>query len=179
MPKGAFDDAKGHEKVLDELKSLGVEIVDVELPADPPADALLLVLAAEAATAFAALTESGDDEKMVAQDAEAWPNLFRASRLISAVDYLRAQRLRTRLMRAMDELMTSVDVYVNPSFATDSLLITNLTGHPAVVVPDGFDEQGHPHSVTFTGRLFGESDLLAVASAWQEVGGYHRRHPKL
>ncbi len=179
VPMGAFDKQKGHDKVLDELKSLGVEIVDVELPKDVSAEDLLLVLTAEAATAFAALTETGDDDKMVAQNADAWPNIFRAARLISAVDYLRAQRLRTRLMRAMDEMMKTVDVYVNPSFATESLLITNLTGHPAVVAPDGFDDKGRPHSVTFTGRLFGESDLLAVARAWQEVGGYHRLHPKL
>ena len=80
--------------------------------------------------------------------------------------------------RAMDELMQSVDLYVSPTFAGDNLLRTNLTGHPAVVLPNGFRaSDGTPTSITFTGRLFGETELLQVAAAWQDATGFHTRHP--
>jgi Asp-tRNA(Asn)/Glu-tRNA(Gln) amidotransferase A subunit family amidase len=177
-PKGTFT-SETHKHVLEELKALGVEPVEIELPKDVPASDLLLILSAEAAAAFDAVTRSGDDDKMVAQDEDAWPNTFRAARLIPAVEYIRANRLRTKLMRDMDELMKTVDVYVHPSRGNASLTITNLTGHPAIAMPDGFDKEGRPRSITFTGRLYGESDLCALARAWQESTDYHRKHPKL
>jgi Asp-tRNA(Asn)/Glu-tRNA(Gln) amidotransferase A subunit family amidase len=177
-PKGAFE--KRTSKIfVDELKALGVEPVEIALPQTVSASDLMLILVCEAATAFDAVTRNGDDARMVWQDEEAWPNTFRAARLIPAVEYLRAMRLRTQLMREMDELMTRVDVIVSPTSGDRSLAITNLTGHPAISMPSGFDGRGRPFSVTFTGRLYGEQDLLAFARAWQESRDYHRRHPKL
>jgi Asp-tRNA(Asn)/Glu-tRNA(Gln) amidotransferase A subunit family amidase len=165
--------------VLDELKALGVELVPIELPHALPAGDLLTILTAEAATAFDELTRDGRDAQMVWQAPEAWPNIFRAARLIPAVEYIRANRLRTALMRDMQKLMDSVDLYVAPSFGNESLVITNLTGHPALVAPSGFDPDGMPQTITFTGQLYGEAELVALADAWQRSTEYHRRHPQL
>ncbi|MFQ5350267.1 MAG: amidase, partial [Thermoanaerobaculia bacterium] len=109
----------------------------------------------------------------------AWPNVFRQSRMIPAVEYIQANRVRTLLMRQMAELMRQVDVYVTPTFGNDNLLLTNLTGHPQVALPNGFRSNGTPTSITFTGQLFGEADLLAVAKAYQDATGFHQRHPQL
>jgi Asp-tRNA(Asn)/Glu-tRNA(Gln) amidotransferase A subunit family amidase len=177
-PRHAFD-KRTHQKVLDELRALGVQPVAFDLPSRIDASDLLSILVCEAAAAFDEVTRSGDDAKMVWQDAEAWPNTFRAARLIPAVEYLRAMRLRTLVMRDMDAVMQQVDVFVNPTERSQSLALTNLTGHPAIAMPDGFDGFGHPNSITFTGRLYREQDLLAIARAWQESTQYHRQHPKL
>ena len=114
---------------------------------------------------------------MVRQTRNAWPNVFRQARLVSAVEYLQANRVRYLLIQAMARLMSEIDLYVTPSHG-ESLLLTNLTGHPCVVVPNGF-EKGLPTSITFTGRLFGEATMLAVAKAYQDATGFHTQHPKL
>jgi Asp-tRNA(Asn)/Glu-tRNA(Gln) amidotransferase A subunit family amidase len=165
--------------VLDVLRRLGLEPVPVALPEDLPVDALSLILTAEAATAFDELTRSGRDELLVRQVEQAWPNVFRQGQLIPAVEYLRASRVRRLLMTRMAELFAQVDVYVTPTYGGDNLLLTNLTGHPQVVVPNGFRADGTPTSITFTGRLFGESELLAVAHAYQQATDHHLRRPPL
>jgi Asp-tRNA(Asn)/Glu-tRNA(Gln) amidotransferase A subunit family amidase len=115
---------------------------------------------------------------MVRQIKNAWPNVFRAARFIPAVEYIQANRLRTMVMKEMDEFMRNLDVYVAPSFGGDNLLLTNLTGHPCVVVPNGFNEDGEPTSISFMGGLFDEASVLAVARAYQQAGGFHLRHPE-
>jgi len=178
VPKGAFERAKEQAPILDVLRTMGCDVKDVELPATRAGD-LLVMLTCEAAAAFDALTRSGDDERMVWQDDEAWPNTFRAAQLVPAVEYIRAARLRTRLQREMAAVMEQVDVLVHPTWGSAALTVANLTGHPAVAMPDGFDGEGLPTGITFTGQLDGEQDLCAVGSAWQEATGYHRRHPDL
>ena len=79
----------------------------------------------------------------------------------------------------MHELISDIDVYVAPSWVGDNLLLTNLTGHPALVLPNGFNKNNEPTSITFTGRLYGESELLAVARAYQDATGFHLKHPVL
>jgi Asp-tRNA(Asn)/Glu-tRNA(Gln) amidotransferase A subunit family amidase len=80
----------------------------------------------------------------------------------------------------MDAALAEVDVLATPSFGGNQLLLTNLTGHPAACLPNGYrSDDGTPTSITFLGRLFGETDVLSVASAWQEATGYHRRRPPL
>ena len=117
---------------------------------------------------------------MVRQTDDAWPNVFRQGQLIPAVEYIRANRIRTLVMREMDEMMSQVDLYVSPSWVGGNLLLTNLTGHPCVVLPNGFRSgDGTPTSITFNGRLFGETDLLAVARAYQQQTGFHLKRPKL
>ena len=176
-----FERSPDDKKVLDELKALGVDLVPVDLPPQSmSARDLLVILTSEAAAAFDELTRDGRDAQMVWQDEEAWPNTFRATRLVPAVEYIRASRVRTELMRAMDEVFRKVDVYVHPSFAGASLVVTNLTGHPTIVAPDGFDpKKKTPRSICFTGRLFGETTLAAVAGAWQRSTRYHLERPPL
>jgi Asp-tRNA(Asn)/Glu-tRNA(Gln) amidotransferase A subunit family amidase len=184
-PAAEFERSADDRRVLEELKALGVELVPIELPKEIPVSDLLLILTCEAATAFDELTRDGRDDLMVWQAEEAWPNTFRAARLVPAVEYLRASRLRTRLMREMDAVMAQVDVLVHPSRGSSALLVTNLTGHPTICAPSGFREPKKdgevrtPRSISFTGRLFGEADLAAVAGAWQRSTRYHREHPPL
>lgn len=165
---------------LDLLRQLGARLVPVKLPSKTPVAPLSLILTAEAATAFDALVLDGRVKTMVRQTADAWPNVFRQGRLIPAVDYLRAQRARTVLMRETEERLAGVDLFVAPTYGGRSLLLTNLTGHPCVVVPNGFRlSDGTPTSLTFTGRLRGEADLLFVADLFQRATDFHTRRPKL
>lgn len=163
---------------LDVLRTLGVSLVPFELPSIP-AEPLAVILDAEAGAAFDELTRSGRDDLLVEQEDGAWPDIFREARLIPAVEYIQANRVRTLLMEDMARRMADIDVYVAPSFAEGNLLLTNLTGHPAVVVPDGFDDRGSPTSLSFVGSLFGEAKLLRVAKAYQDATDHHLKHPVL
>lgn len=174
-------DYDGHERdslSLEVLKELGANLVPIELPDDPVYD-ISFLLTAEAAAAFDDLTVSNADDQMVRQTPNAWPNLFRAARFIPAVEYINANRARFELIQKMDSVMQEVDVYVTPAFEGSNLLLTNLTGHPSVVVPNGFDEDMHPTSITFMGDLYDEATLLAVAKAYQEATDFHKKHPPL
>lgn len=167
-------------RTLETLKELGIELVPIELPNDIPVAPLSFILTAEAATAFDDLTRSGQDDRLVRQIANAWPNVFRQGQFVPAVEYLRANRLRWQLMQQMEQKLGRIDVYVCPSFGGDNLLMTNLTGHPCVVVPNGFrEDDGTPTSITFNGRLYGEAELLTVAHAYQNATDYHLQHPPM
>jgi len=167
--------------VLGTLRTMGIEPVPLELP-DLPADSMALLLTCEAAAAFNDLTLSGRDALMTAQGDDDWPNLFRQAQLIPAVQYIQANRARTVLMEAMDKMFrdSGIDAYVCPSFGGGNLTITNLTGHPQVVVPNGFRaKKGTPTSICFTGRLFEEGKVLALAKTYQDATGFHLKHPAL
>jgi Asp-tRNA(Asn)/Glu-tRNA(Gln) amidotransferase A subunit family amidase len=165
-------------RTLQELEGLGLSPVPVKLPADLPVDALAFILTAEAAAAFDTLTRSGRDDELVRQIERAWPNTFRQGQLIPAVEYIRANRIRRLVMERFERVMDDIDLFVSPSFGGNTLLATNLTGHPQIVLPNGFrTSDGTPTSITFTGRLHGESELLAVAEAYQQATGYHLRRP--
>lgn len=169
--------AERDSAALEALRDLGADLVPVSLP-EFPVDALSFVLSAEAAAAFDELTRSGRDDLMVRQVKNAWPNVFRAARLIPAVEYIQADRLRRLLALEMADFFGEIDCYVAPSFGGDNLLRTNLTGHPCVVLPTGFDGEGHPTSITLVGRLWDEGLILAVAAAYQEATGWDERHPE-
>jgi Asp-tRNA(Asn)/Glu-tRNA(Gln) amidotransferase A subunit family amidase len=171
-PNRALDDA-----ALEALRGLGVTPVPVEMPGDLPLAAMRIILSAEGAAAFDELTRTNQDDRMVRQVAAAWPNVFRSARFIPAVEYIQANRLRTMLMQRLDEVFRQVDVFITPSFGGNVLLATNLTGHPALVVPSGFSADGSPVSVSFIGRLFGEAELCLVGQRWQEATAWNRRHP--
>jgi Asp-tRNA(Asn)/Glu-tRNA(Gln) amidotransferase A subunit family amidase len=156
------------------LRKLGFELVPITLPDDLPVDAITLMLGTEAAAVFDELTR-----KHITEGLNSWPETFRNGQFVPAVEYLRAARVRTKLMRAFDERMKSVDLYVGSG---QDLPITNLTGHPSVVFPMGFRERNGravPGSVTLTGRLYDESTLLAVGCAFQQAAGDHLKHPPL
>jgi Asp-tRNA(Asn)/Glu-tRNA(Gln) amidotransferase A subunit family amidase len=178
--KRAFGEArelKAHdEQVLEVLRSLGADLIPIELP-EYPIEAMSFILFAEAAAAFDELTRSNRDDLLVRQEEHAWPNALRQARLIPAVEYIQANRLRTLVMRAMDSVMADIDVYVG--FGATNLLLTNLTGHPAVAVPTGVTDAGEPISITFTGRLYGEAAALAVAKAYQDATDFHLQRPPM
>ncbi len=172
------DDKENNEAALEALRSLGIELVPFDLP-DFPVYNLSFILSAEAAAAFDELTRTNRDDLLVRQTGGAWPNSFRQSRLIPAVEYIQANRLRTLLMQEMAEKLKGIDVYIAPSRGSANLLITNLTGHPAVLVPSGHNEKGRPTPLTFTGNLFGESKTLRAAKAYQDATEFHLKHPDL
>ncbi len=163
-------------RTLDALRALGARLIPIQLPQYPIA-ALQIILSVEAAAAFDELTRSNRDDLLVRQVKDAWPNVFRQARLIPAVEYVQANRIRTLVMQSMASLMADIDVYITPSFGNDNLLLTNLSGHPAAVVPNGFTQEGLPTSITFSGGLFQESVLLAVASVYQEATDFHLYRP--
>jgi len=179
--KDAFDRLRNNKEkylaVLDVLKSMGLEPVEIKLPAIDP-NIISFILNVEAAAAFDELTRNNQDDLMVRQGRNAWPNVFRQARFIPAVEYVQANRIRTLLIEEMARILKDIDVYVTPS-AGANLLLTNLTGHPAVVVPCGFDDTGHPLSISFIGNLFEEGKALRLAKAYQEATGWHLKHPDL
>ncbi len=169
---------KNDKAVLETLRALGVELIPIGLP-DLPVDYLSFILNAEAAAAFDELTRTNRDDLLVRQGKSAWPNVFRQARFIPAVEYIQANRIRTLLIREMARRMKEIDVYVAPSFGDNNLLLTNLSGHPAVVAPNGFDEKGMPTSISFIGNLFEEAKTLRVAKAYQDATSFHLKHPKM
>ena len=163
---------------LDKLRSLGAKLVPIELP-KLPADSISFVLGVEAAAAFDDLTRSGRDDLLKQQNRGSWPNTFRKARFVPAVEYIQANRVRYLLIQETARALAEVDVVVSPTFAGDCHLITNLTGQPCVVLPDGFTKAGTPTAICFVGNLFKEAETLAVAKAYQDATGFHLQHPKL
>ena len=176
--EGDYTGKENDEASLNVLRELGVDLIPFELP-EFPVENISFILWAEAAAAFDELTRSGQDELMVRQIQRAWPNVFRASRFIPAVEYIQANRARHILIQKMAEQMKAVDLFVTPSFGGNNLLVTNLTGHPCVVVPNGFKENGSPTSISFIGQLYDEGTILAVAKAYQDATDWHKQHPSM
>jgi len=182
--KSYFDNNRRNNRAQDSttlevLSSLGANLEPVEWVSDMPFPAMQAILTAEAAAAFDALTRSDQDTLLVRQNAGAWPNTFRAARFTSAVDYINANRARYQLVQQVNALMEDYDVIVTPSFGGSQLLTTNLTGHPCVVLKNGFDSRGRPTSISFIGNLFDESTILAVARAYQEATDFDEQHPPM
>jgi Asp-tRNA(Asn)/Glu-tRNA(Gln) amidotransferase A subunit family amidase len=166
-----------YQAALDALKTAGANLQPIELP-KLPVTAMRIILVAEAATAFDDITRDGRVNELSGQDPGDWPNTFRSSRFIPAVEYIRAQRARRLLMQEMEKLMSQWDVFVSPAPGSLGLLITNLTGHPAVCVPCGFPK-GLPQSIMFTGGLYDEGAPLRVALAYERATQWHTMHPKM
>jgi Asp-tRNA(Asn)/Glu-tRNA(Gln) amidotransferase A subunit family amidase len=160
------------------MKQLGAELIPLELPSLPSND-IRFLLSVEAAAAFDDLTRSNRDDLLVRQVKNAWGNTFRAARFVPAVEYLQANRHRTLLIQDFHTKLKDLDVYLSPAFASRNLTMTNLTGHPCVVLPNGFRKEGRPTSITFMGKLFGEGKLLQVAKIYQDATDFHLKHPKL
>jgi len=190
-------DLKYATAALDAIRNkMGVTLTEVEMPKFP-FGSITAVLQAEGAAAFDDLTRSGRDKLLTGQNAGDWPNTFRVARFYSAVDYVQAMRARTVAIAAMDGLFKTVDVIVTPSQGVQ-LTATNLTGQPAVIVPNGIrgDDApaspdpgdgalqnsggpGTPVSITFLGGLYSDARLAAFARAYQEATGFHKLHPRL
>ena len=171
---------KFDDDALEVLRRLGINLIPVEIPA-LNYDAMRLVLTAEAAAAFDELTRSNRDKELVQQGKNDWANTFRSARFIPAVDYVNANRARSVAIEQWDKLMKTVDVIVTPTGASGllQLVATNLTGHPAVILPNGFRDDGTPVPLTFLGGLFEEAKLLTVAHAYQQATAFHLKHPAI
>jgi Asp-tRNA(Asn)/Glu-tRNA(Gln) amidotransferase A subunit family amidase len=171
---GIFDETTAATRKV--LEGLGVKLVPMTLPNESYANTISsVILDCECAAAFDEITRAGVGEE---GHGPFWANTFRAYRFVSAVDYLKANRLRTKLMQAMAKAMEVVDVYVGGN----DLVLTNLTGHPTVCLPNGFTKLGDakvPTAITFTGKLYGETDLLTLAKAYQDATGFHKERPPL
>lgn len=156
------------------LQSLGVQLQPVTLPTAQASAIVNIILTAEAGASFDHLTREGIKEGI-----GTWPATFQEAQFISAVDYLRANRLRSQLMQEMDKIMADLDAIV----AGGDLVLTNLTGHPQVVMPFGFNTLSNgtqlPKAITFTGKLFGESELLTLCHQFQVKTDYHVKRPPL
>jgi Asp-tRNA(Asn)/Glu-tRNA(Gln) amidotransferase A subunit family amidase len=166
-----------YKEAIEALEKAGAKLTPIELPKFSVA-ALRYILTAEAATAFDDITRDGRVNQLSGQENFDWPNSFRTSRFIPAVEYLRAQRARTLLMREMEKLMSQWDVFVSPAPGSASLLISNLTGHPAVCVPCGF-VNNLPAAIMFTGGVYDEGAPLRVALAFEQATKWHTMHPKV
>ena len=181
---------------LDKLRAMGVNLVAVELP-NLPYGAMTPLLGAEAAAAFDDLTLSGRDKLLTEQGPEDWPNEFRTARFYPAVEYIQANRARTLAIQQVSALFGQVDVIVAPTSGVQ-LVATNLTGHPAIIVPNGLrgddaprppqldtgDEDniggpGTPVSITFLAAHYQDATLAAFARAYQDATGFHKLHPNL
>lgn len=161
-------------KILEELKALGVTLVEIQLP-DYPARDMTFILKAEGAAAFDELTRSSKDDLLTRQTPSSWPNIFRAARLIPAVEYIQANRLRVAMMRDFDEAMKKCDVLVHPPYM--ALAAFNLTGHPTFVAPYGKRTPESAASICFTGQLADEGRLLHFVEVWQDSTHYEHQHP--
>jgi Asp-tRNA(Asn)/Glu-tRNA(Gln) amidotransferase A subunit family amidase len=189
-------DRKYNDAALAKLRDMGVNLVAAEMPKFPY-DAMVTMLTAESAAAFDELTRSGKDKLLTSQKDYDWPNTFRTARFVPAVEYIQAARARRMAMDAVAKVFDDFDVIVAPT-SGEQLVITNLTGNPAVILPNGLrgndapkppsddvsDFQnaggpGTPASLTFLGKLYGEAELLAFARAYQDATGFHLQHPRL
>jgi Asp-tRNA(Asn)/Glu-tRNA(Gln) amidotransferase A subunit family amidase len=181
---------------LDKLGDMGVTLVPVVLP-DLPYSAMTHLLDAEAAASFDDLTISGRDKLLTEQGPYDWPTNFRVARLYPAVEYIQANRARSIAIREVSKLFEQIDVIV-ASTESEQLNATNLTGHPAIIVPNGLrgadapkrpeggkDDNdnvggpGTPVSITFLAGHYQDAKLCAFARAYQEATDFHKQHPKL
>jgi Asp-tRNA(Asn)/Glu-tRNA(Gln) amidotransferase A subunit family amidase len=167
-------------KVLEVYKSLGADIKAVDFPDSSvyPVNLISLILNAESAAAFDELTRTNRDDLIERQDKGFWPNSFRAARLIPAVEYINANRYRYNLCKVVNDFMKDYDVVIVPSFAGRQLSITNLTGHPVVVMPMGFNQSGSPLSITLIGNLYDEATILAAAKVFQDKTDFNKKRPE-
>jgi Asp-tRNA(Asn)/Glu-tRNA(Gln) amidotransferase A subunit family amidase len=168
---------KFYDDALEVLRKAGAKLQDVTLP-EFNTGSLLVILNSEAAAAFDDITRDGAIEKLSGQRPGDWPNIFRSARMVPAVEYIRAMRIRTILMREFDKLMQQWDVLVSPN-SSPTLTMTNLTGHPQMCVPCGVVGGTEPASIMFTGRLFEEGTPAAVAKAFQDHSAWHKQQPPL
>jgi Asp-tRNA(Asn)/Glu-tRNA(Gln) amidotransferase A subunit family amidase len=174
---GYVDDGRklADREALQVFKDRGCKLVEIQLPSELPTWPLTNILYAEAAAQFDPLTRAGIEKGL-----NSWPRSFRRAEFVPAVEYLRAQRIRSMLQDEMQQIMEQVDVFVDGG--RDEALITNMTGHPAIAMPSGFVERAgvrQPMSVQLTGRLYDETTILALAQLFQSETHYHLQRPPL
>ncbi len=182
--KNYFDagDTSGNElKTLEEYKKLGAKLIPIEFPdsAVYHFDIMSLIISAESAAQFDGFTRGELDDMMTRQGKYDWPNQFRSARFIPAVEYINAYRHRYILMQKVNEVISKYDVIILPTYGGNQVAITNLTGHPAICFPTGFNKNNLPTNITLIGNLYSEATLLAVAKAFQDATAYDNMHPEM
>ncbi|MEJ8841963.1 amidase [Lacibacter sp. H375] len=183
--KNFFDrirDTSANEwKVLKAFEQMGIKLIPVNFPdsAAYPFDIVGITISAESAAAFDELTRTDMDDLLTRQNKNDWPNSFRIARLIPAVEYINANRHRYLLMQHMKTFFETVDIVITPTYGGRQLAITNLTGHPALVMPTGFNQRKLPTSITLVGKLYDEATLLQLGKAFQLATGWDDVHPEM
>lgn len=176
------DTSRNEWKVLDAYKKLGVQLIPVNFPDSGVYNFNIMdiVISAECAAAFDEFTRNNIDDEMTQQGKNDWPNSFRVSRLMSAVEYINANRHRYLLMKKVNDALKDIDVVICPTRGSGNQgAITNLTGHPVVCMPTGFDKRNLPTSITLIGKLYDEATLLAAAKAYQDATPWEDMHPPM
>jgi len=177
------DTARNEWKVLNEFKKMGATLIPMNFPDSGVYNfnIMHIVISAEGAAQFDDFTRNNIDDEMTQQSKDDWPNNFRTDRLMSAVEYINAQRHRYLLMQKVNEVINNFDVIICPTRASgNQSAITNLTGHPVVCVPTGFDKRYQlPTSISFIGNLYNEATILAVAKKYQDATNWNKMHPNL
>ena len=167
-----------YAEALDVFRKAGARLEPMAMP-EFPSGAIGFVLSAEAAAAFDDLTRNKEQlATLTGQSPGDWPNTFRSSRFIPAVEYIRAMRARRLLMQEIDKLMSQYDVFLSPAPGSGSLQVTNLTGHPAIALKSGFIDN-MPQAIMVTGRLYDEATVCRVALAYEQATEWHKRNPTL
>jgi Asp-tRNA(Asn)/Glu-tRNA(Gln) amidotransferase A subunit family amidase len=166
--------------VLEVFRSMGANIKEMQFPDSViyPFNYISIILRTEAAAAFDELTRNNRDDLIERQDKNFWPNIFRTARLVPAVEYINANRYRYQLCVEMNKLMKEYDVLIVPTQAGRQLSITNLSGHPVVCLPIGFNQNGSPQSITLIGNLYDEANILSAAKAYQDLTDHNKKHPQ-
>jgi Asp-tRNA(Asn)/Glu-tRNA(Gln) amidotransferase A subunit family amidase len=177
------DTSRNEWKVLEAYKKMGVELIPVDFPDSGvyQFNIMDIVISAEGAAAFDDFTRNNIDDEMTRQGKFDWPNTFRVGRLMSAVEYINANRHRYLLMQKVNAVMKTIDVLICPTRGSgNQSAITNLTGHPVVCMPTGFDKRFNmPTSITLIGNLYDEATILLAAKAYQEATPWDEMHPAL
>ncbi len=180
-----FEEERANDQAtLETLRSLGVNLRAIELP-NLPANAMLTTsVFPEICAVWDEMIRTGQDAQLTRQDPDHIGNACRTARFVPAVEYVQSSRARMLLMIAMAKIMADLDAYVAPQSRIEdnsinpNLWVTNLTGHPAAVVPNGFTKHGKPTGITFIGNLYEEAKLLALAKAYQDATAFHLEHPR-
>lgn len=175
--KDTTDTGENNQQALATFKAMGINMEAVSFPKNFPYQIFDVILRAEAGAFFDELVRSKGVDEMVEQGYRSRANSLRQARFIPAVEYLQANRHRKVLIEEMHEIMKEFDVIIAPTFGGRQLLITNLTGHPALALPNGFDKKGRPTSISLLGNLYDEATLLGLAKAFQEQTDFEEQHP--
>lgn len=173
------DTSRNEWKVLDAYKKLGVQLIPVNFPDSGIYNFNIMdvVISAECAAAFDEFTRFGLDDQMTRQGKFDWPNSFRVARLMPAVEYINANRHRYLLMQKVNELVQQYDAVICPNFGNNQSAITNLTGHPVICFPTGFNKNNLPTSITLVGKLYDEATIISIARAYQDATNWNKVHP--
>ena len=166
-----------NKQTLNLIQKLGGNLTPIELPKNYPFEVFDIILRAEAGAFFDKLLLQRADSMLTQQNQRSRANSLRQSRFIPAVEYIQANRFRSKLIQEVDSLLRNFDIIISPTFGGRQMLITNLTGHPALSVPNGFNKNNSPTSITILGNYFEEGKILSFSHFIQKQSEFHTKKP--